>query len=159
MKLTEEQVKQIIYDGAAYEEDDEDLENALYTVVSQKIVSHDREKNSSDVLYVIRDEKTKKKYTATLLDSVWCGQDEYNAQAEWEEVITKLKVEKPKADVYVALNTESGWDSLCGVYPSLNVLARKLEIDKGVLKEFGKSDMRVFTEIEPYVIYKTTVQK
>ena len=82
-KFTEEELHQLIY---------EDDETTGYAVVSQRTTSTDREKNSSDVEYVIEEITTGKFFKAILIDSVWVGQDEYNASQTWKEVKRKQKI-------------------------------------------------------------------
>ena len=84
-KFTEEEICELTCEGCIYDEN----EKELFTVVHEEVVSRDREKNSNDVEYVIEDHSTGKFYSAELLDSVWIGQDEYNAEQPWYEVKQK----------------------------------------------------------------------
>lgn len=88
-KFTEEEIGELTCEGCIY---DEETETELFSVVHEEVISRDREKNSSDVEYVIEDHTTGKFYSAELLDSVWIGQGEYNANQPWYEVKRKKVV-------------------------------------------------------------------
>ena len=103
MKLTEEQVQQAKYNDV-YDETGEIL---LYKHISSKLLDFDKEKSSSEIWVVIKDVKTGKKYGACLLDSVWCGEAEYNAKEEWEEIIPKQR--KPVE--------KKSWDEIADLFP------------------------------------------
>lgn len=87
MKFTEEEIYQLTNEGGILDEKG----NEKYNLVHQKIIAVDREKNSTDVEYIIEEVSTGKFYRAVLLDSVWIGQDEYNASQTWEEVKRKKR--------------------------------------------------------------------
>lgn len=86
-KFTEEEVCSIMYDGAVYDEND----NQLFETVHEQIVDVDQEKSSTSVEYVIKDLSTGKLYKSTLGKSPWIHQDEYNAKAEWTLVKARKK--------------------------------------------------------------------
>ncbi len=78
MKLDIKSIKEITtYEGT---------KDGRYIVVQTEIESHDQEKNTSYVHYVIEDTTTNKFYATTLLSSQWHGQDKYNADQDWDEV-------------------------------------------------------------------------
>lgn len=84
-QFTKEEICDLTCEGCIYDEND----NELFSLVHEEILSHDREKNSTDVEYVIEDHSTGKFYSAELLDSVWIRQNEYNAEQPWYEVKQK----------------------------------------------------------------------
>ena len=84
MKLTEEQVNQILYEDCVY-----DGGNELYEVVHWKITDNDSEKNSVRKEFVICENATGKFFKASLGESPWNGQSAANAKEEWEEVKQK----------------------------------------------------------------------
>ena len=88
LKFNEEEISNIKYEEGVY---DNITENQLFEVISEKIVDTDLEKSSSDVKFVIRELLTDKFYTATILDSMWNGEAEYNSKIEWIEVKPKTK--------------------------------------------------------------------
>lgn len=85
-KFTEKEIRDIVHEGGIY---DETTETETYGVVHSEVIHMDREKNSNDVEYVIEEFSTGKFYKAVLLDSVWNGQAEYNAEQPWREVKRK----------------------------------------------------------------------
>jgi len=83
IKFTEDQIEELICYGYVNTDDDEET---LYEVVHEETVSFDKEKSSADIEYVVKELSTGKFYKATLLNSQWYGQNEYNARQEWKEV-------------------------------------------------------------------------
>lgn len=85
--FTEEQISSIMYDNGIY--DEETGNETIYEIVSQETVSFDQEKNHLSVEYVIHEIATGKYFKATLGQSPWYLQSEYNAKEIWEEVTPK----------------------------------------------------------------------
>lgn len=81
--FTEEEICKIIDYGCIMTEDNQD---EAFNVVHTETIDHDREKNSTDVEYVIEEAATGKFWKTVLLDSVWIGQDSHNASQKWYEV-------------------------------------------------------------------------
>lgn len=86
LKFTEEEVSQIMYEDGVYDEDTEDI---LFVVVSEKIIDSDTEKSSITKRYIIEDKSNGKFYAGELGKSPWYMQGEYNAKEEWVEVKPK----------------------------------------------------------------------
>ncbi len=86
-KFTEKEISSIMHNGGIYDESG----NEIFSRVHESIISHDVEKNSSYVEFVIEDCSTGKFYRTELLDSQWYKQDEYNAAQPWYEV-TRVEV-------------------------------------------------------------------
>lgn len=82
--FTEEEIKALMYEGAITTEEDDD---PIFEVVKEDIIDFDREKNSTTIEYVIKECATSRYYKATLNQSQWYLQDEYNCKEEWAEVI------------------------------------------------------------------------
>lgn len=85
--FTEEQVSSIIAFNGIF--DEETGNEALYEIVSEETVSFDQEKNHLSVEYVILENATGKYFKATLGQSPWYLQSEYNAKEVWKEVTPK----------------------------------------------------------------------
>ena len=87
-EFTIEEIQELTYDDCICD----DNGNEIFYVVHKETVYFDKEKSSSDVEYVIKEVATGKFYKSELNDSVWIGQDEYNAEQKWHEVkkITKV---------------------------------------------------------------------
>ena len=85
-KFTEEEIHDLMYDGAVTTEEDDNL---IFEVVKEDIVDFDTEKSSTTIEYVIKECATNKYYKARLTQSQWYLQDEYNCKEVWVEVKPK----------------------------------------------------------------------
>ena len=100
IKFTEEQISNLPSSGKIRDDNGE----ILFIVVDQKIESFDKGKSAADVVYIIKELSTGKFYKATLMDSEWHGQDEYNANQSWtevypyEETVTSYSRTKPVSE-------------------------------------------------------------
>ena len=88
MKLTEEEVIDIMYEDGVYHEE-EDI--WIYEVIDKTVIYTDTEKGSVEYSVTIKENKTGKLFQADLGESPWCEQDEHNASQEWKEVKPKTK--------------------------------------------------------------------
>lgn len=83
--FTEEEMNDIMFDGAVYDED----EVQLFEVVSETFIDSNNEKGSVTKDYVIKDCINNKHYKARLSESPWIYQTEANCEVMWEEVFPK----------------------------------------------------------------------
>lgn len=81
-KFTEQELNDIMYEEGVYTDDNE----TVFEVVSEKIISFDKEKNTVYREFIIKEIATGKFYKAELIDSPWIGMDDYNLNVEWVEV-------------------------------------------------------------------------
>ncbi len=88
MKLTQEQVSQILYEDELWDDKGDII---LYKKISEKLSNFNSGKSSVYKTITIREAKTGKKYRATLCDNPWHMQDEHNSKIEWEELIPKKR--------------------------------------------------------------------
>lgn len=80
--FNEDEINQILYDGGLYDVDG----NCEFEVIKNEIIKFNKEKSSCEKEIVIKELSSGKLYEATLNDSQWIGQDEYNIMQKWFEV-------------------------------------------------------------------------
>ena len=86
--FTEIELESIMWEDGLW---DENEENKIFSTINKKIISTDQEKNSVQKQFTIQHIESGRYFSATLGESPWYMQGEYNAKQPWYEVFPKKK--------------------------------------------------------------------